>query len=156
MISGTCYEIDTANQPASVTTRFSFDKNLKYYQKQVGRKGNKGMLSGAAIIGRSLIWGQRPDVFVFGSPNFNLGIPKTNKRYMGFGNILRYGKYKNGKEAIRITKNKRVLVNPTKGRGKDSGFREALKEEVRNIREGNGTAGDTPGLYLGWTVITGI
>ena len=155
MISGTCYEIDVANQPASVESLFSFDKNLKYYQKQVG-KGNKGMLSGAAIIGRSLTWSQRPGVFVFGSPNFNLGLPSTGKRYMGFGNILRFGRYESGKDAITITKNKRVLNNPTKGRGEVSGFREALKNETRNVRNQNGTAGDTPGLYLGWTVITGM
>ena len=115
----------------------------------------QNMKSGAAIMGHGLTWGQRQAVFVLGSPNFNLGLPKTSARYGGFGNILRYGKYENGKEASRITKNDRVLNNPTKGRGKGKGFREKLKEEAENIRKQNGEPGNTPGLYLGWTVITG-
>ena len=168
MISGTCYEIDADeidNQRSSVESLFSFDKDLKYYQKPIPgnhppKMKNPGnhpqkMKSGAAIMGHGLTWGQRQGVFVFGSPNFNLGLPKTGARFGGFGNILRYGKFENDKEASRITKNDRVLNNPTKGRGEGKGFRVKLKEEAGNIRKQNGEPGNTPGLYLGWTVITG-
>ena len=116
------------------------------------------MKKGAAIMGHSLTWGQREDVFVFGSPNFNLGRMTGSKyvRFGGFGNILRYGKFENDKDAIEVTNNKRVLNNPTKGRVKWDRFREILKEEANNTRRQHGTAGDTAGLYLGWSVISGM
>jgi len=141
---GTCYEIDAVNQPASVKSLFSFNKTLEYYQKKISNKAWERK-KGSAILGHSLTWGQKEDEFVFGSPNFNLGIPPKT-RYGGFGNILRYGK---------VTENKGVLNNPYKGRVQWDRFREKLKEEAANIRKQNGTAGDTPGLYLGWSVITG-
>ena len=114
------------------------------------------MKHGVASVGHGLTWGQKDDTFVIGSPNFNLGDPtnpiktKSNKykdnRFGGFGNILRYGKVP---EAIKITGNKPVFNNPTKGRGSDSAFRQKLKKEIKDKEQG------TPALYLGWAVITG-
>ena len=130
---------------------------MKYYQKNIPGPGGQ-FKDGVASIGHSLTWGRKDDAFVIGAPNFNLGNPKgttktrsgtlKDQRYGGFGNILRFGKV-SGIEAQRITQNKKVLMNPLKGRGSDSAFREKLKREIKDAEQG------TPALYLGWSVITG-
>ena len=131
---------------------------MKYYQKNIPGPGGQ-FKDGVASIGHSITWGRKNDAFVIGSPNFCLGNPlgtvKTksgtlkDERYGGFGDILRFGKVY-GREAQQITQNKRVLMNPLKGRGSESAFREKLKKKVIDTEQG------TPALYLGWSVITGI
>ena len=130
---------------------------MKFYQKNIPGPGGK-FKDAVASIGHSLTWGRKDDAFVIGSPNFPLGNPRgtrithsgfKDQRYGGFGDILRFGKVY-GREAQQITQNKRVLMNPLKGRGKgDTAFREKLKKKVKDTEQG------TPALYLGWSVITG-
>ena len=168
--SGTCYEFDVNSRTDSQKTQVvTFSEYLRYYQKNINAPGGD-FKNGVASIGHSLTWGRKGDAFVIGAPNFNLGEPtKTvknkitntvkDKRYGGFGNIVRFGKV-SGREAQIITQNKRVLMNPSKGRGrtcskieneskKSRCFRENLKKDIKDAEQG------TPALYLGWAVITG-
>ena len=144
--------IDEGTGTPSVKPLFKFSSNFQYYQKKVKHNENAEMKYGVSSMGHSLTLSHKPETFVIGSPNFNLGDPVKNKmRYGGFGNILRYGRilrteYIDGK---RITKNNVVFNNPTKGRGSDKGFREKLKKEYQDKEQG------TPAMYLGWAVITG-
>ena len=156
--SGTCYEFDVnARTDSQKTPLVTFSQYLRYYQKKVPGPGGE-LKDGVASIGHSLTWGRKDDAFVIGAPNFNLGNPhgttKTrhgtlkDQRYGGYGNILRFGKV-SGREAQQITQNKRVLMNPSKGRGSSSAFYEILKKEVKDLDQ------FTPAHYLGWSVITG-
>ena len=133
---------------------------MKYYQKNIPGPGGK-FRDGVASIGHSLTWGRKDDAFVIGSPNFNLGNPlgiqKLGNGILingiindngGIGNILRFGKV-SGREAEQITQNKRVLMNPSKGRGSSSAFYEILKKEIKDLNQFK------PAHYLGWSVITG-
>ena len=84
LLLGSCYsfKIDENKSGEGVTQLFNFKDSVKYYQKSLNDKTAQ-VKNGAGIVGNGLTWG-RDRTIVVGSPNFNLGDPKSNAQSKGW------------------------------------------------------------------------